>query len=515
MYKENYFVPKILICGDKAEFLARIGQRPFKLVGEVNFVGEAEGQQFHFLRDGKFSIDGKLHNYPELINILKGGGTDYLVFNDSRESSAISNVLKSIGCARSQLVSLREFKTMQIDAFYDVDSDNQLMMFLKSEGIKTLLDINAHFAKSQLLTKGINDLTQIDCISEEELLPIKENIYSRIYKKFSDCQFRHYDAALVYGETNIDFITTFSALEGITDAVITFAQYGSEFEKYLGANVSFFERIDFLPSFAGRWFICRRHTKSKDFAMYVVTHKALPPEHVEKLPAGYKVIHAGRAISQDLGYLGDNTGDNISHLNPYINEFTALYWMWKNTSHSVIGFSHYRRFFTESEEKPFTEINDLNFSYDKILTEEAAERLLQNYDIIVTRIAQHYTTQFEDIKDSVGSKLARLVKNTMRKNLSRLYPDYEKFFDYVMDSPTYYECNMFITQNNIFDAYCKWLFSFVLDSFYEISKQVPLEKFEGSPRRAVAYFIERMFTVWLIKNPLRVKEINKMFVHGI
>ena len=74
MYEENYFVPKILLRGDKAEFFVRIGQRPFKLVGEINFVGEAEGQQFHFLRDGKFSLNGKLHGYQELVMILKGGG---------------------------------------------------------------------------------------------------------------------------------------------------------------------------------------------------------------------------------------------------------------------------------------------------------------------------------------------------------------------------------------------------------------------------------------------------------
>ena len=73
MYSENYFVPKILLRGDKAEFLARIGERPYQLVGEINFVGEAEGQQFHLLRDGKFSIDGKLHGYQELITIIRGG----------------------------------------------------------------------------------------------------------------------------------------------------------------------------------------------------------------------------------------------------------------------------------------------------------------------------------------------------------------------------------------------------------------------------------------------------------
>ena len=449
MYEENYFVPKILLRGDKAEFLARVGQRPFKLIGEINFVGEAEGQQFHLLRDKKFSLDGKLKDYQELSKILKVDA-DYLVFNNSQELNSIKNLLKRMGCVRSQLVSLHEFKIQRTDAFYDVDSDNQLMIFLKEKGVKTLFDVDAHFAKSQLLTKGINDVTEIDCISKEELLPIKENIYSRVYKKFSDCQFRHYDAALIYGKNNVDFMTIFSALEGMTDVVITFARYDSDFEKYLAAHVKFFERINVVPSFAGRWIICKRHSRPKDFAMYVVTHKELPAEYVEKFPEGYKVIHAGRAISADLGYLGDNTGDNISHLNPYINELTALYWILKNTNHTIIGFSHYRRFFTESEEKPFTQINDEKFSHDKIITLESAEHLLSDCDIIITRISQHYATQFEDIKDNVGLELAQLVKTTMKKNLVNLYPEYEEIFDYVMDSPTYYECNMFVARDYIF-----------------------------------------------------------------
>ncbi len=73
MYETKAFVPKIILRGDKAEFFAQAGQRPFKLAGEINFVGEVDGTQFHFFRDGKFSIDGKLHDYQDLPQILRGG----------------------------------------------------------------------------------------------------------------------------------------------------------------------------------------------------------------------------------------------------------------------------------------------------------------------------------------------------------------------------------------------------------------------------------------------------------
>ena len=501
MYEENYFVPKILLRGDKTEFLARVGQRPFKLVGEINFVGEAEGQQFHLLRDKKFSLDGKLKDYQELSKILKVDA-DYFVFNNSQELGKIRGILYKIGCVKSQLVSLHEFKTMQRDAFYDLDSDNQLMIFLKEKGVKTLFDVDAHFAKSQLLTKGINDVTEIDCISKEELLPIKENIYGRVYKKFSDCQFRHYDAALVYGQNNVDFMTTFSALDGMTDVVITFARYDSDFEKYLAANVNFFERINVVPSFAGRWIICRRHSRTKDFAMYVVTHKALPAEYVEKFPEGYKVIHAGRAISADSGYLGDNTGDNISHLNPYLNELTALYWMWKNTNHSIIGLSHYRRFFTESA--------DSNFSHDKILTAETAEKILRDYDIIVN---PHFgeVIQFDNILLATNKDATELVSSIIKKNLSKNFPDYVEMFDAVMNSRFFYKCEMFIARKNIIEAYFKWLFSFIIDTCEEFLKNI----LENKSMRLVGYFNECMMTVWLLKNNLRIKEMNIMVVPNL
>lgn len=44
MNGENSFVPKILLCGDEAEFISRVGEkRPFKIVGHLQFVGKVDG----------------------------------------------------------------------------------------------------------------------------------------------------------------------------------------------------------------------------------------------------------------------------------------------------------------------------------------------------------------------------------------------------------------------------------------------------------------------------------------
>ena len=60
--------------------------------------------------------------------------------------------------------------------------------------------------------------------------------------------------------------------------------------------------------------------------MWVITHKNYPG-----ISDGlYRTRHVGRALSQDRGYTGDDTGDNISLKNRNYCELTGLYWLWKN-----------------------------------------------------------------------------------------------------------------------------------------------------------------------------------------
>ena len=65
----------------------------------------------------------------------------------------------------------------------------------------------------------------------------------------------------------------------------------------------------------------------------------------------YLPVQVGAAgkdkIHSDSGreYVRDDTGDNISKLNPEFCELTGLYWAWKNLSADYIGLVHYRRHF--------------------------------------------------------------------------------------------------------------------------------------------------------------------------
>lgn len=79
----------------------------------------------------------------------------------------------------------------------------------------------------------------------------------------------------------------------------------------------------------------------------IATHKKtdLPIDHL------YLPIHVGKEGKDNIGYEGDDTGDNISFKNPYYSELTAVYWAWKNLDADYIGLVHYRRYFSYKRKK--------------------------------------------------------------------------------------------------------------------------------------------------------------------
>ena len=81
-----------------------------------------------------------------------------------------------------------------------------------------------------------------------------------------------------------------------------------------------------------------------DVKIFVVTQKK-----VFDLPigGGYYWIQSGAALGKLIpGIVHDNdSDDNRSKKNPLYSEYSAHYYIWKNTNSDVVGISHYRRFF--------------------------------------------------------------------------------------------------------------------------------------------------------------------------
>lgn len=121
----------------------------------------------------------------------------------------------------------------------------------------------------------------------------------------------------------------------------------------------------------------------QNIKILVATHKKY------KMPADtsvYLPIHVGCEGKEDLGFQGDNSGENISDLNPYYCELTGLFWAWKNLDCDYLGLVHYRRYFTKMTKKYNESIN----IDDVILNRYEIEELLENSEVIVPKRRKYY-----------------------------------------------------------------------------------------------------------------------------
>lgn len=216
--------------------------------------------------------------------------------------------------------------------------------------------------------------------------------------------------------------------------------------------------------------------------IYIMTHKKFDVPN----DTMYQPLQVGRAVNEDLGYLGDDTGENISALNCYYSELTGLYWAWKNC-HDIdyIGTCHYRRYLINEQEK--------------IFTKPEYETLLMDYDLITTKRVQLNNSYYFGFCANHNQKALDTTGEVIRE----LYPEYYDTFVRLVNGTETYFGNMFVTSKPLYDAYAKWLFSI----FEEVSKRIELETGEDAYHKRVFGFIsEFLLLVWTTVLGLRVKE---------
>lgn len=228
--------------------------------------------------------------------------------------------------------------------------------------------------------------------------------------------------------------------------------------------------------------------KSNNINIYVATHKKVDLS----LNNEYKIIQVGAEGKEDLGYLKDNTGDNISLKNKNYCELTALYWIWKNDKSDITGLVHYRRFF----------FNDmLSKKLKNTINKDLIEYILQDYDIIVPKkqfIAKYnLKEQYQFIHEKKDLDICRNI-------IQEKYSDYIEAFDKVFNQHGFYAFNMFITKKELIDKYCEWLF----DVLFELEKKIDISSYDQYNQRIFGFLSERLFNVWIEKNQLIVKEQN-------
>ncbi len=200
----------------------------------------------------------------------------------------------------------------------------------------------------------------------------------------------------------------------------------------------------------------------------------------------YKAVQVGKALHPelDLGYLCDNSGENISEKNPNWCELTGLYWAWKNLPKSeYVGLCHYRRYF------------------DLDITAENIDSLMRGIDLLTID------------NGTMLSKRERAQNLMMMTSQEDFYlfadifltkhPECKKgFADYFFNSRRSFPFQMFVMKWELFEEYCQFMFP-VLFEFERVAKEHGYTR----QKRTTGYIGEWFLGLFVYCKMLKTKQI--------
>lgn len=317
------------------------------------------------------------------------------------------------------------------------------------------------------------------------------NLYDNVYENCNEIK-DNYDIAILWQVPQ--------SVEDIMEVVSKHTKYlvfrmRRDTELDIKNKLKRFGNIKCISTVDGDFWIIDTERKRvpNHVSIYVVTHKKYKINKDEP----YIPLCVGNY--QEEGYLTEQIGDNIAYLNKRINECTALYWIWKNTNSKYVGLNHYRRYFYNNE----------IVSMDNYLDLEHMDEIFKEYDIILPQTHPYGNmTILDQIRESMNPELCEKGYSVIRRKIEQNQPDYIDAFDSVMNGHVIFNCNIFVTKREILNQYCEWLFSFLI----EATEEIDVEGYDSYSQRVMGFFAERMWTVWLRRNRLRIKELPYVII---
>ena len=100
----------------------------------------------------------------------------------------------------------------------------------------------------------------------------------------------------------------------------------------------------------------------------------------------YLPVQMGHAIHPGIGYIGDDTGENISERNGNFCELTGLYWAAKNLDSDYIGIVHYRRYFA-------SRLHRFERKKRRVIGHEELNAILATTNVVLPK-ERHYSVSY-------------------------------------------------------------------------------------------------------------------------
>ena len=214
---------------------------------------------------------------------------------------------------------------------------------------------------------------------------------------------------------------------------------------------------------------------------------------------------------ENVDMLGDDTGDNISEKRMTFNEFTVMYWAWKNVEADYYGLCHYRRFLSfYKEDIPFASLKQgiadsmspATLQYYGFMDEDTIRTQIEKQDIIVPY-------EYHMKHDMISDTTCRNIKEQWLKYCaSYLKPEH---FDAMLElirkyAPQYYSSaveycrgkkfrgfNCCIMKKEYFFQMCEFIFPIL----FEFNDQLKRSHFSTTQNRACGYLGEWLFSIFV------------------
>ena len=240
--------------------------------------------------------------------------------------------------------------------------------------------------------------------------------------------------------------------------------------------------------------------------LYVSVYKAQVQSSLQftvPVSAG-AALYGGDIVPMDVR---DDTGENISDRNPQYCELTVQYWAWKQLRHQTempeyVGFMHRRRYFDFSDTHPLSRDNPVKthrpYRIFNEPDEKTLERICFNQDKIMSVISGYRF--IAPLRENIFHTVLEQYNKNDRREFDDMgllceiikdkYPEYSAAAGKYLKGTYGYYCNMFISDREMLDVYCTWLF----DILSEYDRCKPKEMMYPREQGKLA---ERLFGIFM------------------
>lgn len=244
-------------------------------------------------------------------------------------------------------------------------------------------------------------------------------------------------------------------------------------------------------------------------------------------------IYVGaKTNKENLKYLKDSTGDNISEKNENFCELTGIYWIWKNVDADFYGMMHYRRYLSFEDRLEYKikriiyvfsrlfylnsiinmldmkELFQIKICEEEIIRKEIMKvskniiNKIQKYDIFLPKKEIFNKSVYEQYKNvHIVEHLDKLLE-IIAAEYPEIYPYYERK---IKKGNKIYPLNIFIMKKKYFFEYSEFIF----DMLFKLEKKIkiPLDTYQ---KRVFGFLSERMMLPFIEylkdKKNVKVKE---------